>query len=124
MTPQIQAQIAQYRRLQAQLRQFDAQMGLFHRNVGNYNSALGRLGQGLATAAAGYLSVFGAIQLVSSIIRNNAAISDSLADVQRTAELSQEEARGLFNELKQLGTRTSLGELTQISVIGGQLGIA
>lgn len=124
MTPELQQKIAQYRQLNAQLTQFDRTLGLNHRNIGNYTSVWGRLGQGLATAAAGYLSVFGAIQLASSVVRNNAAISDSLADVQRTAELSQEEARGLFNELKQLGTRTSLGELTQISVIGGQLGIA
>lgn len=124
MTPELQRKIQQYQQLNMQLQQFDRSMGLNYRNIGNYRGALGGLGGSLLTAASAYLSVFGAIQLVSSVVRVNAEISDSLADVQRTAELSKEEARGLFDELKNLETRTSLGELTQISVIGGQLGIA
>src|SRR5690606_37650134 len=65
MTPELQLKIQQYRQLNLQLKQFDSAMGLNHRNIGNYTSVWGRLGQGLSTAAAGYLSVFGAIQLVS-----------------------------------------------------------
>lgn len=122
--PAIQAQIREYRALNEQLKAFDRQMGLNYRNVGNYGSMWSGVGRQISMVAGSYLSLFAVIQGGNAILRTNAEISDSIADIQRTAELSQQEARDLFNELKKLETRTSLGELAEISVIGGQLGIA
>lgn len=82
------------------------------------------LGGQLAGVASGYLSVFAAIAGAKKVIDINAEISDSLADVRRTAGLTADEVNVLNNSLKQIDTRTSLKGLLDIAIIGGQLGIA
>lgn len=72
----------------------------------------------------GYAALFAAIAVVKKVISSNAEISDSLADVRRTASLTAEETDNLFKSLEKIDTRTSLKGLIDISVIGGQLGIA
>lgn len=118
--PAIQAQIRQYRELNRRLREFDAQLGNHQRNIGNYRSALQGL-QGLALTYFGFTALLAAGR---TVIKNNAEISDSLADVRRTAGLTAREATDLGIALKSIDTRTSLKDLLGISTIGGQLGIA
>lgn len=114
------ARIAEYRQLNERLSAFDRTLGNHQRNVGNYSSALG----GLRNVAAGYLSAFAAIGAIGSIIRTNAEVSDSIADIQRTAGLTTKEVNELVSSLKEIDTRTSLKGLLDIAIIGGQLGIA
>lgn len=71
-----------------------------------------------------YVGLYAAIRAGKAIIDNNAEISDSLADVRRTAGLTQIQVEALFQSLKKIDTRTSLKGLVDIAVIGGQLGIA
>lgn len=118
------ARIDEYRRLNAELTAFDRTMGNHQRNVGNYSSALQGVGRSLAGLAAGYLTAQAALAGLTSVIRTNAEISDSLANVQRTAGLTAKEAENLAEQLKKIDTRTSLKGLFDIAVIGGQLGIA
>lgn len=120
----IRGQVAEYNRLNTALKQFDYQMGNSQRNVGNYGSVLGGLGSQLSGVAASYLSLYTIIGAGGKIISKNAEISDSIADIQRTATISQEAARGLVTELGKLDTRTGLADLADIAIIGGQLGIA
>lgn len=118
------ARIAEYRQLNAQLTEFDRRLGNNQRNVGNYRSSLNGIGSNLAGLAAGYLSAFTALAGVGKVIRTNAELSDSFADVQRTAGLTGIEVNDLSEQLKKIDTRTSLKGLFDIAIVGGQLGIA
>lgn len=108
----------------AKLKEFDAQMNIFNRNVGNYSSAFSQIGSQIGTMI-GPLAIFtAALQGLRRIVDTNIAISDSLSDVQRTAQLTEKEANALLETLKGFNTRTSLKGLLDIAVIAGQLGIA
>lgn len=61
---------------------------------------------------------------VTNIIRGNAELSDSLADVRKTTGMTEAEAKKLNKTLSQMDTRTSTKELRQIAISAGQLGIA
>ena len=119
-----QARIAEYRQLNAELTEFDRRLGNNQRNVGNYSSAIGGIGNAITGLAAGYLSAYAAIGAVSKIVSKNAEISDSLADVRRTAGLTEEEANNLLETFKKFDTRTGLKSLLDIAGIGGQIGIS
>lgn len=119
-SPQIQAQIREYRRLNDELKRFDARLGNHQRDVGRYGKALEGL-KGLAVTYFGFTALLAAGR---QVIRSNAEISDSLSDVRRTAGLSAKEATALGKSLKGIDTRTDLKDLLGISTIGGQLGIA
>lgn len=71
-----------------------------------------------------YVSLIAVYNGLSKVININAEISDSFADVRRTAGLTAVEINTLADQLKSLDTRTSLKDLLDISTIGGQLGIA
>jgi TP901 family phage tail tape measure protein len=122
--PAIRAQIREYNTLNDALKKFDSRLGNHQRNVGNYGIAVNGLVNALKSMALTYLSVYGAIQLVSKAININAEISDGMSDVRRTAQLTNEEVSALVETLKSVNTRTSLKGLLDIAVIGGQLGIA
>jgi TP901 family phage tail tape measure protein len=92
--------------------------------VGNGGSFFGGFGGQLSGLVTSYVSLYAAIRVVGAIVSSNAEISDSLADVRRTAQLTAAEADNLFNSLKKIDTRTSLKGLVDISIIGGQLNIA
>lgn len=119
-SPIIKAQISQYKELNDKLKAFDAQLGNHQRNVGNYKSAL----SGLGSALSSYFSFTALIAYGAKVIKTNAEISDSLADVRRTAGLTGKEADSLAVSLKNIDTRTSLKDLLGIATIGGQLGIS
>ncbi len=110
--------------LDASLKKADASMGMYGRNVGNYKSALGGVANQLTQFASSYLSIYAGIAATQKIISNNAEVSDSMADVMRTAQLTDKEVNKLVDSLKKIDTRTSLKGLLDIAVIGGQLGIA
>jgi len=134
----IRKQIAEYSALNSKLKQYDAAMGNYQRSVGNYG-LFGALGKGVNSASNGIASATGAMQGVASlflpmalsftaasqaIVSGNLEISDSLSDLQRTAELTKKESYELVDALKALPTRTGLKDLIDIGTIGGQLGIA
>lgn len=91
-------------------------IGRFTGNVGNYRSALNGLGQAFAALGIGVT--------VNEIIGANTRISDSIADVAKTAGITIEEAQRLADTLEFRDTRTSLVDQLQIAQIGGQLGVA
>lgn len=120
MTPALKEKIKEYRELNDRLKEFDATMGNHQRNVGNYKAAL----DGLKSYIAAFFTLQTALQGLRFVVSTNAEISDSLADVRRTAGLTAEEAENLSEQLKKIDTRTSLKGLLEIATIGGQLGIA
>lgn len=118
--PAIQLQIKRYQELSAKIKQFDVNLKGATTSVNRQRLAFSEL-QSVAASYLGYTAIVIAGQ---ALIRNNAKVSDSLADVRRTSGLTSIEADNLANSLKQINTRSSIQELLGISVIGGQLGIA
>lgn len=74
--------------------------------------------------AAGYLGVEFLSAQVSNIIRGNAKLSDSLADIRKTTGMTKEEVQGLNSELSKVNTRTGTSELRDMAIVAGQIGIA
>lgn len=109
------------------LKAFDAQIGRNFRNVGNYSSAIGRLGGAAGTLgmAFGFAGTsFLLAQGVREAITNNIELSDSLVNVQRTTDLTSESVRNLYDELKNLDTRTATSGLLEIATVGGRLQVS
>ena len=66
----------------------------------------------------------GMTQALVGTVSQAAKLSDELADIQRFTGLSTEETKKLNSELSALNTRTGTGDLREITMIGGQLGVA
>ncbi len=109
------------------LKEFDRNLNIHTRNVGNYKDALGGgvggLKQFALALAATYLGFQSFNQFAQKVVDANVQISDSLADVRRTASLTAVEGDKLVESLKQLDTRTTLKGLVDLATIGGQLGV-
>lgn len=74
--------------------------------------------------AAGYLGFQFITSSFQNIINTAGKLSDKLADVQRAANLTKEEASALSNSLGQLDTRTGKGALLDLALVAAKLGIA
>lgn len=111
-------------KLKASIDQITASLNQQKAAVSSGGSFFGSFSGQLNGLVTSYISLYAAIRVVGSVISSNAEISDSLADVRRTAQLTAVETDNLFNSLKKIDTRTSLKGLVDIAVIGGQLNIA
>ncbi|MCX6248352.1 MAG: phage tail tape measure protein [Bacteroidetes bacterium] len=58
------------------------------------------------------------------LIKGNAKLEDSLADIRKTTKLTVDEVKKLNTELGKIDTRTSRSDLREMAVVAGQLGIA
>lgn len=74
----------------------------------------------LAVGALGVTELFAGFQ---NIIRGSADLSDSIADVQKTTELTQIEIEALMKEFKTFNTRTPRAELLALADEAGKMGI-
>lgn len=70
-----------------------------------------------AAALAGF--AFSALE----VIKRNAELSDSMADVMKTTGLTKQEVEGLYAEFGKMNTRTSRAELLKLAEEAGRLGI-
>jgi TP901 family phage tail tape measure protein len=98
--------------------------------VGGYTSATTRFFTQFKTIAAGVLGgniitgIFNKItEFIPDLIRKNADLSDSFADVAKTTGLTVKEVEDLNRSLKQLDTRTSRKDLLALARDAGKLGI-
>lgn len=103
---------------------FSGSVNTFNNSIQNGNRGLSLFGGQLGSVVTSYFGLFAVIAGVKKVISSNAEISDSLADIRRTASLTQPEVEALFDSLRKIDTRTSLKGLADITIIGGQLGIA
>lgn len=128
VTTETKQLIADIRTGNQQLKDFDKQIGIYNRNVGNYREGLGQVSGavlGFSSPMGGALLAITALtQAIGEGISANLDYADSLADVERTAGLTAEEADALVESLKKIDTRTSLKGLIDLSTIGGSLGVA
>lgn len=73
--------------------------------------------------AAGYLGFQFVTSQFHNIIQANAQLSDSLADVRKTTNMTEEQVRDLNSELRKINTRTPRRELLDLAYAAGKLGI-
>jgi TP901 family phage tail tape measure protein len=66
----------------------------------------------------------GILMGISGIVAKSAEMSDMLAGVTKATGLAGEALMDYRNELDAINTRTSIGDLIDISVIGGKMGVA
>jgi TP901 family phage tail tape measure protein len=112
------ALLANIGQLDNKLKDIDKSIGIYTRNVGNYQSAL----SGIGSVVGQFFSASALLAAGQQILQQNALISDSIADVAKTANASIADIQKLAEELKLRDTRTSLQDLLKIAEIGGQLG--
>jgi len=105
-----------------QSRLFDVKNG-----VTGFSSVLLKLGdqvQHFALITAAYFGARSVIEGIKSIITQASKLSDQLADIQRVAGLTADEAVTLNKKLQGIDTRTAVSGLLDIAVIAGKLGVA
>lgn len=94
------------------------------KGVGGVFQSIGKEIKGFGIMAAGYLGFQWLTSSVNGIIKSNAQLSDSLADIRKTTGMTESEAKKLNTAFSQINTRTATKELRDIAIVGGQLGIA
>lgn len=83
-------------------------------------AGLGQIKTGFTTLAVGLALVMPLEQAVTKA----AELSDQMADVRKTTNMTTQQVEGLVTELKNVDTRTATKNLMDIAKIGGQLGVA
>jgi TP901 family phage tail tape measure protein len=136
---------AEARRLNAELRQLNVnstEFGLKEKEFQKVNSRLrevrgeinqtGSVFSKLADQANKYQQLLQMITIglvgfgasLVGLIKGNAKLEDSLADIRKTTKLTVDEVKNLNSELGKIDTRTSRSDLREMAVVAGQLGIA
>lgn len=122
LSPSTQEFLAKTRELQ----QVERQMGSLNRTIegttGFWKGLSAQVKQ-FGVLAASYLGFQAIVGQAQNIIRHNAELSDSLADVRQTTGLTEIEVQKLSRSLKQIDTRTATKELLDIAKVAGQFGV-
>lgn len=90
-------------------------------------TAFDQIGQTMKRLASYVLIYSGFNQLTAGIRKmydNNVALSDQLADIQKTTGLTGQSLKELSDDILKLNTRTSVEELNKLAVAAGKLGIS
>lgn len=120
-------QTKEYYELQKQIEKVQKRLTSVRRGTFGFKNALAGLKtevKQFGVLAASYLGFEFITGQFSNIIRGTAKLSDQLADIRKTAGLTEPEVRQLNGELAKLGTRTSTKELREIVKVLGQMGFA
>jgi TP901 family phage tail tape measure protein len=80
---------------------------------------IGNLGANLATL--GFQKIAG---YVTDAFDAAVKLSDQMADVRKTTDMTAAQVKGLRTELSLIDTRTSMSDLMEIAKVGGQFGVA
>ncbi|MEI6577644.1 MAG: phage tail tape measure protein [Bacteroidota bacterium] len=120
--------IPQYKILQAELRATNARVTELRNGAREMPSAMQRMGDSFnryqSVAMAAGVALMGLVYTFKTFIQGGADLSDSLADIQKTTQMSASEVKNLNAELGKIDTRTSRKELRDMAVVAGQLGIS
>jgi TP901 family phage tail tape measure protein len=118
--------LAQITKLDTKLKSVDASVGQYQRNVGNYGSAWDNLKSKWKSllGVAGQLGLaIGFAEVFSKGKKTLVSFDEEAANISKTLGVTSEEAKKLSRELTNIDTRTSIEQLQQIAVVGGQIGI-
>lgn len=111
---------AEFMKMNSQLKSIQNEV----KGVGGVFQSISKEIKSFGILAAGYLGFDWLTGSIKGIIKSNAELSDSLADIQKTTGMTDAEAKKLNTSLGQINTRTATKELRNIAIVGGQLGIA
>ncbi|MDV3508950.1 hypothetical protein CMU89_17140 [Elizabethkingia anophelis] len=125
---QFNAVIGKAKNLDTELKRIDANVGDRRRNVGNYQEAAMSSVKRLETQIKSMLTMYVGFQAIwngtGKLIHNNYELSDSLVDLQIRLHGNKKATDELFESLKNIETRTSLGELVNTAAIVAKKGVA
>jgi hypothetical protein len=117
----------EFKKKAEELRQVRTVLNEVRGDIDGVGGAFGKVKDGigdLKSTIIGAFSVGAAVEGIKALIVQNAALSDSLADVQKTTGLTQASARHLNEDLKKIDTRTAQDELLGLAKVAGKLGIS
>jgi TP901 family phage tail tape measure protein len=111
-----------------ELQKVNAQLRTYGSEMSTSSGVLTRLGTNLKQTALQFVGInvaFAAmIAGVGKAVSANVELSDTQADVQKSAQLTRKEIEELTNSISKINTRTAINELLEISKVAGQLGVA
>nr|WP_199081363.1 phage tail tape measure protein [Pedobacter sp. ASV19] len=110
-----------------ELRQVNDLLRGVREDVNGVSGAFAALKDGIETVKNTLLAGLGLDAIVSTIkdvVAQNAILSDSLSDVQKTTGLTQASVLHLNESLKQINTRTAQEDLLGLAKVAGKLGIS
>lgn len=112
------------------MRELKGELGQANSEMRNTSTAWSRMWKSIKITAAGVLlgnllTSFTQMvtQTIPELIRRNAELSDSYADIQKTTGLLNDEVKELDKNLSGINTRTGKKELRELAVEAGRLGI-
>ncbi|MBB2149185.1 phage tail tape measure protein [Pedobacter gandavensis] len=116
-----------FRKKAEELRQVNAILSGIRQEVNGVNESFSSLKDSIDDAKNLLLAGFSIDALVSGIrdvIAQNAELSDSLSNVQKTTGLTQASVIHLNDDLKKIDTRTAQEDLLGLATVAGKLGIS
>ncbi|MDP2188736.1 MAG: phage tail tape measure protein [Sphingobacteriaceae bacterium] len=113
------AKAAQFKQVQGRIEEVNGSLRQTKGVFGQIQAEIGKFGT-LALAYLGFDAITGKL---GNMISQNAKLSDSFADVQKTTGLTEQEVKKLSSELKNYDTRTARSELLALARDAGKLGI-
>ncbi|GAB3892466.1 phage tail tape measure protein [Larkinella knui] len=109
------------------IRQVGQEMDALRTHLDKTPSSLDRIKEGFASTFAAF-SLENIIEEVISFGKESvtaaAQMSDAMADIEKSTNMTSQEVEGLVEEIGKINTRTAVADLTDIAKVAGQLGIA
>lgn len=118
---------AEYKAYAKQLDEVSSRIYNVKNNVSGLGAVFSKIGDEIkqfGLLAVGYLGFQFITEQFKNIIQGAGKLSDQLADLQRVAGLTSQEAQSLNKSLAGIDTRTSVSGLRDIAIIAGKLGVA
>ena len=112
-----------YAKKAAKLRQINGQIDQMNKNMKHHASVIAATAKRLASYVLVYSGFNEVVGWIREMIQANLALSDSMADVQKTTGLTEKELKRLSNSIRNMDTRTTTEELHQLAATAGQIGL-
>jgi len=115
-------------RLEKELGAVNTRMNELAIGAKNTGMTFGKMADGFnkyfAVVTAGIAVFSGMVFSIKNMIKAQGELSDSLADIRKTTQMTLPEVEALNKSFGKIDTRTSRQDLRQMAVVAGQLGIA
>jgi len=117
---------ASYKKLEKQLAKVNGRMAELRKGARDTRTSMQRMGDSFnkfrTIGASIMMAVAGITMAIKEFINTMGGLSDQIADVMKTTGLSQKEVKGMYDEFKNLNTRTPRKELLLLAQEAGRLG--
>lgn len=112
-----------YTKKAAKLRQINGQIDQMNKNMKHHASVIAATAKRLSSYVLVYSGFNEVVGWIREMIQANLALSDSMADVQKTTGLTEKELKRLSDSIRNMDTRTTTEELHQLAATAGQIGL-